>query len=70
MKNPFTQKEIDSALNFRQQLINGEIDPELRGAYMAGEICMWHDLEVTGSPTRKDLIAQAIKSCDKSEEGV
>ena len=41
---------------------------ELRGAYMAGEICMWHDLEVTGSPARKDLIAQAIKDCDKSEE--
>ena len=40
----FTKEEIEIAKQVRQQIIDDNIS-ELKSVYMAGEICMWDELQ-------------------------
>lgn len=42
--NNFAPKEIEAAKAVKEQIINGDIS-ELKSVYMAGEICMWDELQ-------------------------
>ena len=41
--NSFTKEEIETANQVRLEVLQGQI-PELKGTYMAGEICMHEEL--------------------------
>lgn len=46
--NNFTQEEITSAKAVKQQMLSGSMPNELISIYMAGEICMWDELQREG----------------------
>jgi len=45
MTNNFTKEEIETAKAVRSQMMEEDAPPDLKCIYMAGEICMWDELQ-------------------------
>lgn len=61
--NNFSQEEISAAKSIRESIINGDTNFSVKGAYMAGEICMWDELRQ--SPSGVDVLVEALEKIAK-----
>lgn len=52
MENKFTNEEIKTAKQVQKQIFESD-SKELKAVYMAGEICMWLEMQENEKPPEK-----------------